>query len=311
VDLEEWRTHPARYNDFVPPEWLTEHNKARLIIPLIHRDELISFLVLGEPRIPLRLDWELLDLLKTVARQAAGYIAEQEAAAALSDARKMEEFNKRSAFIVHDVKNLVGQLSLLEKNAESHGSRPEFQKDMLETVQNTIQGMNKLLRQFKQQTAPKNIKTGEQNYAQLFSDQARKWRAKTGELNIVAAKNSDRIMVNADDIQSVLDHLMMNACEAAGPAGVVDLTFDIGPSEYLIEIRDNGPGMDQDFVRNQLFRPFQSGKGGGMGMGAYQVREMIRGMGGRLEVDSVPDNGTAMRIFIPLSQCDDVQNDRV
>ncbi|MCB2099380.1 MAG: PEP-CTERM system histidine kinase PrsK [Rhodobacterales bacterium] len=145
VDMDAVRAGEGRYKDLEVPGWLREHEKAGLIVPLIHQNGLRAFLVLGLPRAQRNLDWETYDLLKTVGTQAASYLAEEEAANALSDARRLEEFSRRSAFIVHDIKNVVSQMSLMVQNAEKYGDNPEFQKDMLATVGNSVERMTDLL----------------------------------------------------------------------------------------------------------------------------------------------------------------------
>src|SRR3546814_13854417 len=81
-----------------------------------------------------RSNWEDFDLLRTVGQQAASYIAEAQSQSALADAEKFEEFNRRFAFIMHDIKNLVSQLSPVARNAERHADKPEFRADMVATL---------------------------------------------------------------------------------------------------------------------------------------------------------------------------------
>ena len=127
------------------PSWLRAIQRGWLIVPLLHHERLHGFLLLGEPRAPRTVDREDYVLLTTVGRQGASYLAERASAKALAEAQQFEEFNRRFAFVLHDIKNLVSQLSLLVQNAEKHKDNPRFQKDMLDTVEESVEKMKSLL----------------------------------------------------------------------------------------------------------------------------------------------------------------------
>ncbi len=289
------------------PEWIAENERAWLILPLRHRDRLQALLVLGKSRALRRLDWEDIDLLKTVCRQAASYLAEEMATRALDDARQMEAFNRRFAFVVHDVKNLVGQLSLMLKNAEKHKDNPEFQKDMLATVANSVAKMKGLLEQLHAER-DKGAKAQPAPLADILRRIARNWHRQHSGIGISLPEEGCERAVDEKALTSVLDHLLQNAVEAASEHAAmarIMLRARRQGNEIVIEVEDNGPGMDDDFIQNQLFRPLDTTKKGGYGIGAYQVRETVRAMGGRLEVQSVPGEGTIMRIVLPCADEDD------
>ena len=130
--------------------WLKDDRRVWLVVPLTHMSGLLGFVVLGRPRAPRDLNWEDFDLLKTAGRQAASYIAEEQASQSLAKARRFEDFNRQFAFVVHDIKNLAGQMSLILKNAERHGDNPQFQIDVLATVADSLKRMHALLDQLKQ-----------------------------------------------------------------------------------------------------------------------------------------------------------------
>jgi putative PEP-CTERM system histidine kinase len=131
VDLGELRNNPEKYDNLALPGWLAGLERAWLVVPLIMHESLLGFVVLSQPRSRIVLDWEVTDLLKIAGSQAASYLAQQQTANALMVARQFESFNRMSTFIVHDLKNLIFQLSLLVSNAEKHKNNPEFQKDMM------------------------------------------------------------------------------------------------------------------------------------------------------------------------------------
>jgi len=311
VDLRQYADNPGHYGGLVLPNWLGNHPKADMVVPLIHRDALCAFLVLGAPRAYQPLDWETYDLLKAVGGQAASYLKEEQAANALSDARRLESFNQRFAFVIHDLKNLVGQMTLLLKNAERHGDDPEFQKDLLATVNNSVIRMRELLEKFKaehgvekQQDKPvpetvAEVPSGQSGLlSAMFAQIADTWRRQKPDLEVRASPVPD-VLVDGTQLTSVIDHLLQNALDAAGEGGRVSLRLKGVGNEAVMEVEDNGPGMDAEFISQKLFRPLKSSKDGGYGLGAFQVRELVREMGGRLEVSSTPGKGTTMRVILP------------
>jgi hypothetical protein len=283
------------------PSWLRELPAAWLVVPVIAEEELTGFAVLATPRARIELNWEVRDLLKTAARQVGSFLAQVQASEALLEARKFESFNRMAAFVVHDLKNLVAQLSLLLKNAERHRHNPRFQDDMFATVRHVEERMNKLLAQ---------LSTGSRGEENLRPIQL----ARVVE-RVVAAKKAARgdIAVHASDaavaavgyeqrFERVLGHLVQNAIDATQQSGEVRISVAAEGRDAVIEVADSGCGMSEAFVRERLFRPFQTTKGNGMGIGVFEVAQYAKDMGGRVEVDSRPGAGTRFRLMFPLQR---------
>jgi len=302
VDVDQYRADPEAYEEFEAPAWLIAHPRASVIVPLFHGNSLRAFLVLASRRTNRPLDWETIDLLKAVARQAASYLAEEEAANALSDARRLDSFNRRFAFVVHDIKNLVSQMSLMLQNAERYGDDPEFQKDMLATVGNTVIRMTSLLEQFKAENTEETAEPRPLQLKPLVSRVGENWRRQMPNLDIDLEGEDMCVIANDGSLASVFDHLLQNAVEACGAEGHVVLRLRRQGNDAVVEVEDDGPGMDAAFIRDHLFRPLRTEKADGYGLGAYQTRELVREIGGRLDVESVPGKGTMMRVVIPLAE---------
>lgn len=298
----------AEYAEYLPP-WLADLPKSWLIVPLLHRDDVEGFAVLSEPRAAQSLNWEAYDLLRTIGRQVAGYLAEETAFQTLLDTRNLEQFNRRFAFVVHDIKNMAGQLSLLLSNAKRHGDNPEFQKDLLRTIDNTVGKLNNLLGQLRgddvanvEKGSPKSAAPSNTLRPLLLAPIIRQiltpWMNASPSLELQI--NDDGIMALADEtrLSAVIGHLVQNAAEAVGEGGHVWLTLYREADAVVLEIQDDGPGMDPDFVRNQLFRPLRTTKGGGFGIGAYQTRELVKEMKGTLEIQSKLGEGTSARVML-------------
>jgi len=301
VDVNQYRVDPDAYEGLEAPDWLIAHPRTLVIVPLVHGNSLRAFLVLASRRTNRPIDWETIDLHKAVARQAASYLAEEEAANALSDARRLDSFNRRFAFVVHDIENLVSQMSLMLQNAERYGDDPEFQKDMLATVGNTVIRMTSLLEQFKSETNEETPEPRLIQLNQLVSRVGENWRKQMPNLDVDLEAEDMRVVADHGSLASVFDHLLQNAIEACGADGHVALRLRRHEDDAVVEVEDDGPGMDAAFIRDHLFRPLRTEKADGYGLGAYQTRELVREFGGRLDVESAPGKGTKMRVVIPLA----------
>ncbi len=297
VNLDDLRARREAGGDGGAPEWLLEIDRAWLVVPLVHDERLIGFIVLGAPRAPREINWEDYDILKTVGRQAASYLAQEQAARALSEARQFEAFNRRFAFVLHDIKNLVSQLSLMARNAEKHRDNPEFQEDMLQTVRDSVEKMNRLL--VRLHAEPTEGRRPVVDLALVLRRLVRDRSEGAAPIELDIRGGGLAVAVDEDRLIAVLDHLIQNALDASGAGDRVRVRLAGRDDEAVIEIEDHGAGMDAAFVRDELFRPFRSTKDTGYGIGAYESREFARAMGGRLDVISAPGEGTIMRMMLP------------
>lgn len=298
VNMEEFRHMPGRYSGVVFPEWLVALPNAWLIVPLSTGRELIGFVVLHTARTSLDVDWEVNDLLKTAGRQAAGFIAHMQATEALLEARKFDAFNRMSAFVVHDLKNIITQLSLMVKNAERHSDNPEFQKDMLLTVEHSVERMRQLMLQLRAGATPVAGTFGV-NLAAIIR---RIQQDKAGQEPRPQLSLQDGIMARGHEerIERVIGHVIQNALDATPVDGRIDVLLDVHDGMARVEVRDTGQGMAPEFVRDRLFKPFQTTKAAGMGIGAYESFQYVQELGGRIEVDSVLNVGTRVSMAFPL-----------
>lgn len=302
VDLDNYRQDPSGYNGVSFPEWVLDDPRVWLVVPCIYRDSVQGFVILSDPKVRRGLDWEDFDLLRTVGHQAASYLAEQQAMNELSDGRRLQDFNRRSAFIIHDIKNVVSQMSLMMQNAQRFGDNPEFQKDMLATVGNSVARMKGLLEKFKSaQEEDMQDASDLVPLSAVIRHVVDNWRKQKVDM-IVETDRSIPLRVVREKMVSILDHLLQNAIEAAGTDGTVMLRQKVANGEVIVEIEDNGPGMDQAYVDAHLFRPLDSEKTTGYGLGAYQTRQLVRELGGRLEVRSEVGQGTTMRVILPVDE---------
>ncbi|MRV76426.1 PEP-CTERM system histidine kinase PrsK [Duganella sp. FT92W] len=298
VDLEEYERNGEMYGDMVLPGWLRAIPRAWIVVPLTLQGRLYGFMLLLQPRSTVQLNWEVIDLLKIAGSQAASYLAQQEAVTALMLARQFESFNRMSTFVVHDLKNLVAQLSLLIPNAHKHRNNPEFQQDMLDTVTHSVQKMKLMLQKLSRNDAPERP-------VPLAIDQLLRQAVSlkaafepTPALHVEQA--GLQVVADGERLERVLGHLIQNAIEATPRDGSVTITLRNDGGAVRIDITDTGQGMTDEFIRERLYKPFESTKPAGMGIGAFESREYIHELGGRLEVRSVPGHGTTFSVTLPL-----------
>ena len=299
INLKEYAEQPDVYGDLQLPDWLQEIPRAWLIVPLFLHEHLKGFMVLCDARSPREFNWEDSDLLKTAARQIAVYLAQNDAAEALIEARQFESFNRLSTYVVHDLKNIVAQLSLLLANAQKHKHNPEFQEDMLATVENAAQRMQRLLGQLRagyQSAQQREAIDLRQLLERVVSEKKQCRPAPTLSL----PQQGLWVFADKERLARVLGHLVQNAVEATPAEGMVQVVLQAGPELAVIHVQDNGKGMDERFIRDQLFRPFATTKSSGMGIGVYECREYVRELNGEMMVKSTEGQGTTFIVNLPL-----------
>jgi putative PEP-CTERM system histidine kinase len=304
VNLDEYRRDPGHYDDILLPGWLDGIGQAWLIVPLLLGNDLLGFLVLTRPQVVLSFNWEDSDLLKTVGRQTAIHLALLETTDALSQARQFEAFNRLSAFVVHDLKNVVAQLSLIGDNASRHQDNPEFVADAFQTVGAAVARMNRMLANLRQGHV-EDAGLTRVDLAGVASEVIAR-RSKGKPVPVITRGDGELfVWANRDKLSSVIEHLVQNAQEATSADGRIELRLKREADSVVLDIEDTGCGMDTEFIRTRLFRPFDTTKGNaGMGIGVFESREIVRGLGGEVSVDSTPGRGTTFRVRLPPAAVD-------
>ncbi|HET7588163.1 MAG TPA: XrtA/PEP-CTERM system histidine kinase PrsK [Gammaproteobacteria bacterium] len=283
------------------PDWLQQLHGAWIVVPLLQDVEMTGFIVLARPRSARQLNWEDLDLLKTAGRQVASYLGHDESARKLAEARQFEGYNRLTAFVMHDLKNVVAQQSLMVSNAERHKRNPAFVDDMIKTISHSINRMNRLLEQLRRGDAagrPRQVRAHE-----MIARAIDETRGRQPVPEVAASDQNVCIYVETDRFCAILGHIIRNAQDATPTDGHVVVSLRCSGDNAIIEIRDDGAGMDANFIRDRLFQPFFTTKSSkGMGVGAYQAREYVINAGGSVDVTSEPGQGTAFTISLPAVQ---------
>jgi putative PEP-CTERM system histidine kinase len=299
VDLEEYQSSPELYDGFELPLWLADRDDAWLVVPMIAHGILHGLVMLDKAAALRPLNYEDRDLLKTIGNHIAVHLAQERSDSLLAEAQQFEAYNRLTTFLMHDLNNLIAQQSLIVANAEKHKRNPEFVDDAIQTISNSVDRMKNVMRQLRRGRESGEKKSTELRFvvSAAVDECAVREPAPTLELNEV----NGSVSVNADEFRTILAHLIRNAQDATPADGEVTVRLVSADGRAEISIEDTGSGMSDEFMRNRLFRPFDSTKGAqGMGIGAYQAREFVRRMGGEFTVESTVTEGTRVRIGLEL-----------
>lgn len=300
-------SHPG----LILPAWAKAEETLWLAVPLIHRERLNGIILLRHSLARRDLNWEDYDLLRTLGRQGASYLAEAATQARMDEARSFDEFNRRFAFVMHDLKNIISQLALVARNAERHAENPEFRADMIATLQSSVVKMTDLMQLLGREIArkgdetPPAIEQGEVAFASLVATIVATMRRSHPAIRFDEPAGDAMLMGDADRLEAMVCHLIQNAIDASAPDAPITVQLSSEGNWYRLVVADQGAGMNEAFIRTELFKPFRSTKDGGFGIGAFEVREIVRAHGGRIEVESRPGEGSRFTVTLPGRQLAD------
>ncbi|KEF32247.1 Sensory transduction histidine kinase [Marinobacter nitratireducens] len=301
INLHEYRNDPVSYNLVEIPDAISQTPDAWLIIPLFLDNELYGIAMVGNPYARVELNWENFDLIKVVARQACNLLAQADAQNRLSRAMQFEAVSKASAFMVHDLKTVIAQLSLLVKNAPKHRNNPAFIDDMINTTEHAVRKMSNLVDHIRKPSRDDTDTCTPIDLAAMVAQLVEHYGRQQPPPQFEGTAESMVVKADAEQLRSVLGHLIQNAQDATPADGEITLTIKNTRGSVVLFIQDTGSGMTEEFISTQLFKPFESTKGlTGMGIGAYQAREYIQKLGGNIDVTSEPGVGSCFSVRIPL-----------
>ena len=325
VDVKEHASAPDLYDNIVLPAPLGADGPHRMILPLLHGQALLGFIALEAPPPPFHPNYEDRDLLKTVGRHVATHLAQHEADRRLAENRQFEAYHRLTAFVMHDLKNLAAQLALIVANAERHKRNPDFVDDVVSTIANSTARMQQLIEQLQRREA----EGATQRIALAEVARRAAEHCSTRRPAPVLLPDAADVQVECDPerLGVIVEHVIRNAQDATPDGGSVTLSVGFGGADSpaggvggaegaangetsrmlrvphaVLTVSDTGSGMTREFIQERLFKPFDTTKGSqGMGIGAYQVREYVRSLGGRVEVASEPGRGTRFTLLLPLA----------
>jgi len=300
INLLEIESRADEYEGLNLPEWLTQVDHPWLIAPLDGAGEIFGFVVLASPLVVRPINWEDRDLLKAAAKQVASHLMVLMTSAQLAEAKQFEVFSRLSAFMVHDLKNIAAELELVSRNAKKHTGNPEFIEDAFKTVENASGDISRLVEQLRNKKAQDEKKV-RVDLVSLIKEVVASRQHQLPLPGFHTFTQECLVTLEKGRLRNVLAHLVDNAQQATEDDGEVLLTLSASENMHVLEIRDSGHGMNEDFIRERLFKAFDTTKGNaGMGIGMFESREFIRQMGGDIRVQSKPGKGSIITLNIPI-----------
>ena len=299
VDVNEYEQSPTVYPELSLDVGCCRQQKIQIIVPIFIGKAFYGLFVLANESRIKQLNWEDRDLLFAVSKQLGNFISLYEATDKLSESKQFDAFNRMSAFLVHDLKNVQAQLALITTNAEKHRDNPEFVDDVFETVESATERLAKVLSQLRkkhvEQSANRQVEL-----ADIINKVVSQCNIKQPEVTF-EHHGDCRTLIDHESFHSVMHHLIQNAQEATEKNGWVKVTLAEKKRTIKITIEDNGCGMSEEFINTRLFRPFDTTKGNaGMGIGVFEAKQFFENMAGVIKVESNPGQGTMFTISLPV-----------
>ena len=300
IDIQEYIKTPDLYDNLIIDIDIFKAQNINIIVPIFIGRAFYGMFVLAGRKEFKQLNWEDRDLLFAISKQLGNFISLHEANDRIAESKQFDAFNRMSAFLVHDLKNVQAQLGLINANAKKHRENPAFIDDVFETVESATARLEKMLTQLRNKQA-------EQSKAKKVdvSDVLAKVVAQCNiRMPLVSLDVSSSCMLTTDDetLHSVLNHLIQNAQEATSSDGWVKINLSTTESDVIITIADNGCGMNEEFIKNRLFKPFDTTKGNaGMGIGVFEAKQFFEGNAGSLAVKSIENEGTVFTLTLPIN----------
>jgi putative PEP-CTERM system histidine kinase len=307
IDLNEFTEYPQRYDDLELDGIFDQQPSWWLIVPLLLGNDVFGFIVLLKPAIAFKLNFEDHDLLKTVGKQVATHIKQAEIDRRLAEISQFTTFNRLGAYLMHDLSNLIAQHSLVVQNAKRFRNNPDFVDDAFSTIAHSVSRMERLVSHLSRR--PKPPLSRRLDIREVLGTAVDRSRQAKPVPQLEVGESPVYAKADPEQLTTVIEHLIRNAQQAISGAGSVRVGLSAEDGVARINIVDTGSGMSPEFIRERLFRPFDSTKGSeSMGIGAYQAREYIRSVGGQVEVNSEVGSGTTFSLQLPLSasECDTV-----
>jgi putative PEP-CTERM system histidine kinase len=278
------------------------HAGAGLIVPLMNTEKVEGFVVLGVQSAREDFVYEDYGLMKTLAKQATLSLINCRLSEEIAETSKIVAVGKISSFVIHDLKNLAFNLSLTLKNAEEYIDSPEFQGELLVSLRNTLAAMKVLIERLrsdpKEQTSQKQVADIDLLASETVSEVMKIKQA----VEISYHGSPVLSVVDAEEIKKVVLNLVLNALDAVEDMGRIEIHTGFHQDTLYIRVKDNGCGMTKEFLDNRLFKPFNTTKEKGLGIGLYQCKQIVEAHGGLIDVRSEAGKGTVLTVYLPLTQ---------
>jgi putative PEP-CTERM system histidine kinase len=275
-----------------------------MCLPLVSGERLVGFAVLADRVNALSYTIEELDLLKCIGDQIAACLSNLRLTDELMLARELEAFQTMSTFFVHDLKNAASSLSLTLQNLPLHFDDPDFRQEALKGLANTAARINLQISRLGALRRKLDLKPVESDLNQLVTETLANLKAAPGVEVVKDLHPVPKVVVDREQLQNVVTNLLLNAQEAIAGHGRIHVKTGQREGRAIVSVTDDGCGMSPNFLRDSLFRPFQTTKQRGLGIGMFQSKIIVEAHRGSIEVESEPGKGTKFGVTLPLAMAD-------
>ena len=299
VDIQEYVNSPGLYPELSLDVELWLEKKIALVVPIFIGRAFYGMFILSGHEDVKPLNWEDRDLMFAISKQLGNFLSLHEANDKLAESKQFDAFNRMSAFLVHDLKNVQAQLTLITTNAQKHRNNPAFIDDVFETVESATERLNKVLHQLRNKQLVQS-KSKVVDIAELLDKVVQQCNVREPQVTVEQSQ-ACQMPLDGETFFSILNHLIQNAQEATKSDGWVKVSLVADDKQAKVTIRDNGTGMSAEFINKRLFKPFDTTKGNaGMGIGVFEARQFMHSIAGKIDVASEEGRGTEFCLTLPI-----------
>lgn len=273
----------------------------RVCVPLVGQGEIIGLISIGDRVGGIAFTLQDFDVLKCVGDHATASLRNVQLSEKLLQAKELEAFQTMATFFVHDLKNAASTLNLMLQNLPVHFDDPEFRADSLRGISKTVTHINNVIGRLSLIRRELGIARIEADLNQVVCSAIASFKNGPDFLFSTDLSPMPKAMFDPEQMLKVVFNLVLNATEAVPFGGQIRIRTKLEANWIVLSVEDNGCGMSAEFMRNGLFRPFQTTKKNGLGIGMFQSKMIVEAHGGRIAVASEPGNGTTFQVFLPVA----------
>jgi putative PEP-CTERM system histidine kinase len=272
----------------------------RVCAPLAVSGDLLGLMILGDRIGGISFSGQDLDLLMCIADEVAAKLLNARLSKKLLQTKELEAFQTMSAFFVHDLKNAAATLNLTLQNLPAHFDVPAFRQDALRAVAKSATHINHLIERLTLLRHELQIRPTEGDLNEWISKSLADFEKNAGVSLVREFKPLPKVLFDREQLLKVVTNLALNAKEALRNNGEIHVATSQVNGWAVFSVSDNGCGMNSEFISHSLFRPFQTTKKNGLGIGMFQSKMIVEAHRGKIEVQSEAGKGTTFRVYLPV-----------